>query len=788
VRPGKRKITIRPDRLTFSEFRYRTPGRQKPKHTIAVVDKWIYLFELDSGELYAEIYAENDELWHIDYRPRGIKELERFDRKRKGFIVINRKRFENGNYCAFLSPIRAGEDALDLLKDNLAELDVVEPHGINPNGIANFDISDMYFSTEHYHKFISGSFEELSNFVSDSERQAKLFIASVVDSWLADGDPAEVGEYLNDKGEPARIVKEYTEREQQLRNQAEESHATLCEHLDTVQHRAIDLSAWEGGVNELGVGLLHWGIVTVGMPSTAPGRVFANKLMKEGEALPVRLLLSEAENPNLYGAYATFKKAYAAAINTFTELLAAKVRQLRTEIGDPRAVREKVILYLRKLGIEAELKGTYKIIHERLEAGQGITRKVRGPKRARVIRSYKKLERKAGSQIPDYNERATRTLRTAERLEFTELKASEIGDAAQFLFDLISLVDTIEDYRDAFPDEKDQHLLAIVGAGGDFYDSVAAVAASFSKRPRFFRITGAAAGFISGVVDMLDAEEKAIQEAMNNNDYAAAAGHGITAVGASMTALAGGILLVKGITGGAMFGGPFGAVVGAIGAGLMAAGMLVVAYYSDNDYQTFVRHSFLGEDHGTSVRPDWSTVAFGDGSLDSQVTALYDLLYRFKLSFALRVRELHGAGVGEVRHDWSGLQLTVHPQYGMDDRSKFLVDLEIEYDSRYISGTFSAANLTFPDTESIIGTSRETQAPYIERSWTSEEVSRYMLEHGDGKAQSADVVRNLHHYPGEFTLTAQLYVDGKPVGKTTRIKGTAGGGTKWIQNHVVTHR
>jgi hypothetical protein len=240
-----------------------------------------------------------------------------------------------------------------------------------------------------------------------------------------------------------------------------------------------------------------------------------------------------------------------------------------------------------------------------------------------------------------------------------------------------------------------------------------------------------------------------------------------------MTALAGGVLLVKGITGGALFGGPFGAVVGAIGAGLMAAGMLVVGFFSDNDYQTFVRHCFLGEDHGESVTPEWSTVSFGSGSLSSEVAALYDLLYRYKVSFVKTAKVTPG-----LPHDttkWSGLKLTIDQGYGTGKDEKYHIDLKLRHHSRYVTGTFTVKNLVLPDKISATGTGGKAHTPYIVRRWSPGEVVDEMIREGNAKATSTQVLDNLYLYSGDFSVSVQLSVNGRLTGKPTRIKGETGG-------------
>jgi hypothetical protein len=759
----KNTLILPPPKLTFRELSVPTPDESGEP----IIDKWIYVFIESSKELYAEIHAEKEDLWHVEYRPSGKRKAPgSFDAHTPGDITIDRKRLQKADYRAFLSPVRASNGALDLLKKDLAN--VAQPLSplpgdTNAKGVPYCKIYDAFRMAEHSHREYLLAYVHWASYVSDQERQARLFIATTVDSWLADGDPAEIGKYLKGKSRPSKLVKDYEAAEKTNREEAEQDMVTTVNIMDLVEHYAIDLSTQQGGEKELAVGLLHWGIVSENMLCVAPGRIFANKLMRENKALPAAILLSDADTPNLYGAYATFKKAYEGASQIVLHLLAARVKQLRETAGSPLKVKEKIILYLRKLGLESELKGNYKRIQERLEAGDKISKRLKGTKRSSVITTYQKLVKKAGAKIPDYGDAQT-LVDTANRLEAKQLRTEGAVQLAQVLFDAISLMDAIEDYRAAFPEDKDKKILAVVGAGGDVYNAAAELAERLGSHVTFLRITGGAAGFISGVVDMLDAEDKALNAAVNNNDYAAAVGHGITVVGASMTALAGGVLLVKGITGGAMFGGPFGAIVGAIGAGLMAIGMLVVAYFSDNDYQTFVRHCFLGKDSDTSVSPDWATVEFGGGSIMSEFYALYDLIYRYKVNFVTLVKVT--AGLPHDTEEWAGLELIIHPQYGFGSESRYRADVLMTHDLARIDSKFEVKGLVLPDTHSTVN------ADGIFRRWSTLEVVDNMRAH---KSDVRVWPGNFYIYTGRFTVTVQLTIAGMAVGKPTKLSGKIGG-------------
>ncbi|MFW5955735.1 MAG: hypothetical protein ACOCSK_03245, partial [Rhodothermales bacterium] len=125
-----------------------------------------------------------------------------------------------------------------------------------------------------------------------------------------------------------------------------------------------------------------------------------------------------------------------------------------------------------------------------------------------------------------------------------------------------------------------------------------------------------------------------------NNDYRRAAGFGMAAAGAGLTAAAGVIAIVKAASGGAVLGGPLGAVIGIIGGVLIVGGTLVVAWFSDNEYQSFARHCFLSNEQDNDViYPEWSNYNLRRrGSVRNQALALLDLISRFRVEVFIDVR------------------------------------------------------------------------------------------------------------------------------------------------------
>ncbi len=773
VKTGDRhRIMAAPLQITLRE-----PGPDYiyPEPSTPIVGKWLYILDKDAGKVYAEVFADGEDAWQVRYSPAEFKKAFKPDKFTAGRLAVQKPLLESEAYRSFLSPIRATPEAIDLLLRRIDELVPLREIGKLSDGTSWCQVVDHYLFAERLHReHYTVSLLKWEGFVSDRKRQGELFIASVLSNWTADGDPADVKDELADARAPEKLIERYKDEEKRLRSAAERDMEWVAVIIQAVQHNAVDLSALTGGAESLAVGLIHWGIVSGGLLRTSVGRVLAGALFARNESLPAKLLFGESTNPDLPSAFNIYRKAHIAAVFTVTELLAAKVKHLR-DAAPGLSPLEKVQLYLKNLSIETELKGNYKIIHERLEAGDAISKKLKGTKRARVQSQYQKLVKTADAAIPTFDEKATKTLAIAERLETGRATAAAMGASIGLLLEMASLLSAIEDYRKAFPQDDTQKLIGVVGAAGDFYGILSEVMEKFAEAKKFWHLTGGAIGFVSGMIDAVDAQDKAMKSAFNNQDYGAAAGHAITAVGASMTAFAAGVLLAKSISAGAVTAGPMGAIVGAIGAGLMATGMLVVAFFSDNEYETFARHCFFGKKSTIRVTPEWATVPFGGSGIDAEVQALYDLLYRYKVEFALTTKSTLYVNSTELR--FSGIRLSIIPGYVDAAKSTFVVDLDVRPVDAWVRDAykFKVSGLRLPDADSRTYTDPATGARRIDRYWSVLDLFRVDQEGYDRIRAKFPRVVNLHLYNTRFEYSVQLMEDGVPVGQPVRAIDDAGG-------------
>ena len=92
----------------------------------------------------------------------------------------------------------------------------------------------------------------------------------------------------------------------------------------------------------------------------------------------------------------------------------------------------------------------------------------------------------------------------------------------------------------------------------------------------------------------------------NKRDYGKATGHGLQALGAGMSAFAGGVLLAESLLGAAAVSGPVTAIIGAVGAAFILGGSFVVMLLSKNIYEDFARTCFLRREEDIEpIEVDW---------------------------------------------------------------------------------------------------------------------------------------------------------------------------------------
>ncbi len=334
----------------------------------------------------------------------------------------------------------------------------------------------------------------------------------------------------------------------------------------------------------------------------------------------------------------------------------------------------------------------------------------------------------------------------------------------QLILSVANMAMAIEDYRASFSDTRNQKILTHVNFTLDLADFLISTTEDYrdakSLMGRSFGTVGAACGFTSGIIDMLDHTEQSVNSWMQNHDYDAAIGQAVSAVGASLGAFAGAWGIVDAITAGAIAGselGPWGTVAGVIGGALMAVGGILVWWLTDNEYELYAEHCIFTEDPEIEVMyPPWSNHGglSPRADLPKQSNILIDLLSKFTASFMATTRTTDALPENIV--NGRGFKLTILPGYFSEGVDHFNVDIRVTHGSERV---LTEENLTIPDNTTRINRENGRVKELI-HEWSREDLG---------------LVENFHRITMRFSYTINLV---SIHGQQIRAEGLVGGETR----------
>lgn len=321
-----------------------------------IVDKWIYV--LLDGAYFAEVYARTATAWEFTLSPSPTAALTK---KSGGYLLLDPgPEGAPKNYDFFLSPIRLSAHAREFLLKRTATTCIREAFAQSIDEIVEVPDPFHWAADAHTHYYIP-RLDAWQSWTGDANRQAKLFIAGVLEALIAADDAAGVKNELL-PGEPKRTVDAYKQSELSYRKKAEEAMAYLAHLVDSHEHRAVEMAGMDAGGEVLAICYQQWGIVTGRICETEPGRMFASNVVANGNRLPGKYLFSTGmETPPL--AFGEFRYAWLAALSAFENLLPPLFHQL-THGWDPvktPSQLEMLKAYLKNVDIEG-LSGQTKTI------------------------------------------------------------------------------------------------------------------------------------------------------------------------------------------------------------------------------------------------------------------------------------------------------------------------------------------------------------------------------------------------------------------------------------------
>ena len=617
---------------------------------IAVQGKWIYAFHLNALTVLAEVFAESANKWLFRYNPTFPANASppSPDKICDGKLELPSVKANESpmNVGFYISPFRLTSEAIKFLLKNGERLKAACVRPVRESAQTLFAaIPDPYqWTTDAHEKYYIPMLDEWQDYIFNPQTQAKLFIATTLKAWINakdkgliydSKDPLDLKDDLKD-GEPDRSINQYKYEEEQLRVKAEKAGAYLYHCVYAPEHRAAEEAALESKDSALTLTFQNWAVVCERATETAQGRMFAVNAFNDKTRLPNKYLFSEDAPESLPDTLKSYfpntRYAWQAAIAMAGDLLPAVIKNI-TEKNVRSQIYEKMIDYLVRLGIE--------------KAGMEIPKgmpKYLGDKAGKTL--YQQLK-----QNKDITEGLThkRTIERVEKLYEKVLKVSDadiiknVGDDSlsvftkryneslvgrnrlkiAFVFETINVMLAITEFSASNQKAgwNNDKFVSLLGASADFasvfaessfkqigleeitvkqFGGESAKKFGFDKAGKVAlgRAVGGVAGIIGGICQMTD-EQRQMVEGYGQYDYGVVAGHGIAAAGAAMTAVGGGLMLAEAIGGGTAVGGPFGAAIGAVGAGLIIGGNLLAVWLKDRQHEQFARFCFLGKQYET---------------------------------------------------------------------------------------------------------------------------------------------------------------------------------------------
>ncbi|MCC7375950.1 MAG: hypothetical protein IT581_14935 [Verrucomicrobiales bacterium] len=621
--------------IRVSELRY--PGERFEE----VVDKWLYLIDLRSRSFLAEVEA------------RGQGGTARWTARwlggdgggggRRSPITVSPGRIQLrvgaggslSNYGFFLSPVALSAQGRDFLLGRARAGDSDAANRLGEAAVrakwtsrseAFAWIPDPFrWAADTSEEYYLPAVDEWQTWVEDASRAAHVFIASTLKAWIDAGDSVNVEGRLRN-GQPRQWLEQYRRDELSRRRAAESAAAYLAHCVTSPEHRAVEISAIEAGGTSLSIAYQMWGLVWRRLSATEPGRRLSLQLARDDQRIPRLQIFSDAAVP--FTSWNDYRYAWLAAVAVFVEAVPALARLL-----DPGTAAQQLRRHLERLGIPT-LRGAYRRIYENLAAGRdpvhGATPREIRRNRITLTRLTERA-RAAGDLRPPT--RVGEIAQSVDRLHANYVQPWErhicgIG----VVIEVVNVSLAIRDLAQASEDQTSRRVVSLVGSVADLTTVILGLSERMAAEGyrTTLRGAGGAAAVVGGICQMLDMEQSIVDSA-SQNDFGQAAGYAIAAVGAGMTAAGGGMILAAALGGGATLG-PLGAIVGAVGAGLILVGTLVAALLRSSEYQLFAQGCFLGDGHDRDTAyPEWAQAGFPTSSALQEARVLLGLMAAFRV-------------------------------------------------------------------------------------------------------------------------------------------------------------
>lgn len=329
---GTKTVVDQLQRLEVHELVYPGSGTDiKP-----VYNKWVYVFDLSGKKCIIEALGKRASFADVQtwsfrsgtITPASLKNPPELKSWSAGLITFPEDTFPVNALCrVFLTPVRLTPRALQYLLDQLAEVGqgnrafpFVIPSTAPPSDLVAYVPDPFAWSHDASAKYYLPKLNEWLVWAQDPERAAKRFIAAQHKVWYESGmrqfandlnaqyrtlarltgvdgpgvlTEAEVEKFAKSKktvGE-AHLEKDTAENDERQKV-AEQACAYVVSCTDSHEHRAVEIACEETGGGAVEGALAHWGLVLMGLESTAPGRTYLHSLADQNDRMPMKYVFN----------------------------------------------------------------------------------------------------------------------------------------------------------------------------------------------------------------------------------------------------------------------------------------------------------------------------------------------------------------------------------------------------------------------------------------------------------------------------------------------------------------
>lgn len=584
------------------------PGTTSDIHPVS--GKWLYA--LHDGEFAFSVDIVNEGEWWVTRAASPGAECVT-----DGMLTLS----VDGTYEFLLSPVLLSDGAIDRLVKNREQCRWLTYAGdAGKMAVAKEPVlvRDPCEWAEVYADKYREALNPYREWVYNEERAAELFIASTLKSIIESGDDASIADNL-EPGQPDTFLDTYNRDEQALREKLEVAAFNIASLVDSEDHRIIEQGFVERGQTGVELLFLHLATVLKDLGECVEGRRLLHVIVNDAESVPNQYLFSESSQLDfsksrfLYlGGVALLKDlmpAWAASSLRYSDEVAKDMVSMFFEEKanqKPRFVEiEKAWV---RLGKNAE------VIREARMNPPPSNRQVRqlqqglhGKKTWRkLFVEWEALDAKF--RIPTKAPRGV--IASARFLESIEGRLSKIVVPVGALIEVINLTTALNGAITKKGSLKEEEMIGLLGTSMDFTLMLREVLVAMGK---IAEKTGMAAfgvvGIISGVCDGY-AFWSSIRRASERYDRDQAFGHGVALAGAGCVIGSGLIFVYTGLAATGLEAialGALGGLIGIIGAVLIGVGTAIAIACTDNAYEQFATHSFLGKAKGNERVPfSWS--------------------------------------------------------------------------------------------------------------------------------------------------------------------------------------